>query len=172
MGRAIAWWVVLAGLWLALIDNHHLDELTAGLFATVVGSPVAVVASDRLSPGACVPGATLLVLPRVAWPMTLDTGLLLRALWQTVVLRRPARGAGRRGGAAGGGRRRGAGARRDGRRDAPSGADASRPGACGRGLARDARVPAFPAGGARAMREIVAGILLFCGVGLELAAAL
>jgi hypothetical protein len=32
------------------------------------------------------------VLPRVAWRMTLDTGLLLRALWQTVVLRRPVRG--------------------------------------------------------------------------------
>lgn len=92
MARAVAWWLVLAGLWMALIDNHHLDELAAGLGVTVAATVVAIVASDRMSPGVRIPSAVLLVLPRVAWRMTLDSGLLLRALWQTVVLRRPVRG--------------------------------------------------------------------------------
>jgi hypothetical protein len=92
MARALTWWLVLAGLCLALIDNHHLDELAAGLLATVLGTAVAVVASDRMSPGARIPVAAVLVLPWVALRAVLDAGLLLRALWQTVVLRRPVRG--------------------------------------------------------------------------------
>jgi hypothetical protein len=92
MARVIAWWVVLAGLWMALDDNHHLDEMAAGLGATIVATAVTLFALDRMSPGVRIPPAALLVLPRIAWRSTLDTGLLLRALWQTVVLRRPARG--------------------------------------------------------------------------------
>jgi hypothetical protein len=92
MGRAIAWWLVLAGLWLALVDNHHLDELVAGAAVVTLATAAALFASARMSPGARIPLAALPVLPRVAWRMTLDTGLLLRALWQTVVLRRPVRG--------------------------------------------------------------------------------
>jgi hypothetical protein len=92
MARAFGWAVVLAGLWLALIDNHHLDELAAGLGVTVVGTAVAVVALNRMSPGVRLPARAVAVLPRVAWRMTADAGLLLRALWQTVVLRRPVRG--------------------------------------------------------------------------------
>jgi hypothetical protein len=92
MTRAIVWWLVLGGFWLALVDNHHLDELVAGAGATTLATMVALVASDRMSPGARIPLAALRVLPRVAWRMTLDAGLLLRALWQTVVLRRPVRG--------------------------------------------------------------------------------
>jgi hypothetical protein len=92
MARVIAWWVVLAGLWMALDDNHHLDEMAAGLGATIVATAVTLFALDRMSPGVRIPPAALLVLPRIAWRSTLDTGLLLRALWQTVVLRRPVRG--------------------------------------------------------------------------------
>jgi hypothetical protein len=92
MARAIWWWVVLAGLWLALIDNHHLDELVAGIVATLLGTVVAVIASDRMSPGARIPLRAVRVLPEVTLRMALDSGLLLRALWQTVVLRRPVRG--------------------------------------------------------------------------------
>src|SRR5918996_4456087 len=92
MSRAVVWWVVLGGFWLALIDNHHLDELLAGAAAVTLGTAVAVVATDRMSPGARVPLAALGVLPRVAWQMTVDSWLLLRALWQTAVLRRPVRG--------------------------------------------------------------------------------
>jgi hypothetical protein len=77
---------------MALIDNHHLDELAAGLGVTIAATAVAIVASDRMSPGVRIPVAALLVLPRVAWRMALDSGLLLRALWQTVVLRHPVRG--------------------------------------------------------------------------------
>jgi len=92
MARAVAWWLVLAALWLALVDNHHLDELLAGAFVATLGTAVAVVASSRTSPGVRIPPAAIRVLPRVFWRMTLDSGLLLRALWQTVVLRRPVRG--------------------------------------------------------------------------------
>src|SRR5438034_426664 len=92
MRRAVGWWVVLAGLWLALVDNHHLDELAAGAAAATAGTVVALVAWDRMAPDLRVPRGLLGVLPRVAWRMALDSGLLLRALWQTVVLRRPVRG--------------------------------------------------------------------------------
>ena len=92
MTRAITWWVVLAGLWMALIDNHHLDELVAGLGVTIVATAVALFALDRTSTGVEIPLAALRVLPRTAWRMAADSGLLLRALWQTVVLRRPVRG--------------------------------------------------------------------------------
>jgi hypothetical protein len=92
MSRALVWWLVLAGLWMALIDNHHLDEITAGLGVTIAATAVALVALNRMSPGVRIPSRALVVLPRVLWRMTLDTGLLLRALWQTVVLRRPVRG--------------------------------------------------------------------------------
>jgi hypothetical protein len=92
MARVIAWWVVLAGLWMALDDNHHLDEMAAGLGATIVATAVTLFALDRMSPGVRIPPAALLVLPRIAWRSTLDPGLLLRALGQTVVLRRPVRG--------------------------------------------------------------------------------
>jgi len=92
MLRATGWWAVLAGLWLALIDNHHLDELAAGLGVTIVATGIALFALDRMSPGIRIPPSALRVLPKVIWQMTLDAGLLLRALWQTVVLRRPVRG--------------------------------------------------------------------------------
>jgi hypothetical protein len=92
MARAITAWVVLAGLCMALDDNHHLDEMAAGLGVTIVATAVALFALERMSPGVRIPPAALLVLPRVAWRSTLDVGLLLRALWQTVVLGRPVRG--------------------------------------------------------------------------------
>jgi hypothetical protein len=92
MMRAIAWWLVLAGLWLVLVDNHHRDELVAGAAAVTAGTVVALVASSRMSTGARLPRGALRVLPRVAWRMAADSGLLLGALWQTVVLRHPVRG--------------------------------------------------------------------------------
>ena len=92
MARAIAWWAVLAGLWMALIDNHHLDEMAAGLGVTIVATAVALFALKRMSPGVRIPPRALIVLPRTAWRMVADSGLLLRALWQTIALRRPVRG--------------------------------------------------------------------------------
>jgi hypothetical protein len=92
MARALTWWLLLAGLWMALIDNHHLDELAAGLGVTIVATAVTLFALDRMSPGVRIPVSALLVLPNVAWRMAADSALVLRALWQTVVLRRPVRG--------------------------------------------------------------------------------
>jgi len=92
MRSAIGWWLVLAGLWLAMVDNHHRDEIVAGAAAATAGTVVALVAARRMSPGARLPRGALRVLPRVTWRTAADSGLLLRALWQTVVLRRPVRG--------------------------------------------------------------------------------
>jgi hypothetical protein len=90
--RAVCWWLVLAGLWLMLSDNHHGDELVVGAIAATAGTVVALVASDRMAPDARMPWGALALLPRVAWRMVADSGLLLAALWQTVALRRPVRG--------------------------------------------------------------------------------
>src|SRR5690242_21322232 len=92
MARAAAWWIVLFAFWMALSDNHHLDELVAGAAVAVVGAVVAVFAQARMSPGVQIPFAAVLALPRVAWQMARDVGVLLGALWQTVALRRPVRG--------------------------------------------------------------------------------
>src|SRR5262245_20229804 len=54
----LAWWVVCAALWLALVDRTPLDELLAGLVATILGATAAVlVRRQRL----------LLVRPRARW---------------------------------------------------------------------------------------------------------
>jgi len=92
MRRAIGWWVVLAGLWLALSDNVHADELVVGAFAATLGTAVALIAWDRMVPALRLPPGAPAQAPRIAWRMVLESWLLLLALWQTVVLRRPVRG--------------------------------------------------------------------------------
>src|SRR3954452_12924800 len=92
MLRALAWWIALAALWLLLVDNHHADELVAGAFVVSLGTAVALAASSRMSTGARIPLSAVRILPRLVWRVALDSGLVLRALWQTVVLRRPVRG--------------------------------------------------------------------------------
>src|SRR4051812_29669641 len=92
MTRAVGWWVALAGLWLALVDNHHLDELVAGAASATAGTVVALVAWDPMARDVRGPRRLPVVRPRVAGRMALDSGLLRRALWQPVVLRRPVRG--------------------------------------------------------------------------------
>jgi hypothetical protein len=90
--RAVCWWLALAGLWLLLSDNHHGDELVVGAVAATLGTVVALVAWDRMVPSLRWPRGALADVPRIAWRMALESWLLLRALWQTVVLRRPVRG--------------------------------------------------------------------------------
>src|SRR5205085_369344 len=85
---------------------------------------------------------------------------------------RPQACARRRGRAADRGGDRGARAGRARRGHAQAGADAARADPRRRVVAWDARLPALPSGGAGAVRETIAGVLLFAGVGLELAAAL
>jgi hypothetical protein len=92
MRRAITWWLALAALWLALVDNHHLDEMVAGAAVATLATAAAVVAADRMSPGIRLPLSALWTVPHLGWRLALDTAVLLRALWQTVVLRRPVRG--------------------------------------------------------------------------------
>lgn len=90
--RMIVWWVLLAGFWLALVDNHHLDELAVGALTAVAGAGVAAFATSRLDTGARIPPRSWLRLPRVAWLLARDSALLLAALWRAVVLRRDVRG--------------------------------------------------------------------------------
>jgi multisubunit Na+/H+ antiporter MnhE subunit len=54
----LAWWVVCAAVWLALVDRTPLDELLTGLVATTLGATAAVlVRSQRI----------LLLRPRARW---------------------------------------------------------------------------------------------------------
>src|SRR3954452_2360072 len=92
MGRAIAWWLALAGVWLAVGDNHHPHEMVARAAGATAPPAPALGPSVRISPGIRLPRSTLGTLPHLVWRLALDTVLLLRALWQTVVLRRPVRG--------------------------------------------------------------------------------
>ena len=90
--RAVCWWLVLAGLWLVLSDNLHADELVVGAVCATIGTVIALIAWDRMVPAVRVPRRAPAQVPRIAWRMVVDSWLLLRALWQTVVLRRPVRG--------------------------------------------------------------------------------
>jgi len=90
--RAVCWWLVLAGLWLALSDNLHGDELVVGAVAATLGTVVALIAWDRMVAAVRLPPGAPAQVPRIALRMVKESWLLLRALWQTVVLRRPVRG--------------------------------------------------------------------------------
>lgn len=90
--RAVCWWMTQFGLWMVLADNIHLDEIVTGAVAATAGTIVALVAWDRMGAGVRMPRAVGADALRAAWRMVPDSWLLLRALWQTVVLRRPVRG--------------------------------------------------------------------------------
>jgi multisubunit Na+/H+ antiporter MnhE subunit len=88
----LVWWVLLAALWLALVDTVAVPELVTGAVAAAIAATGAVlVRSQRL----------LLLRPRAAWlrhagrPLLrvgLDLGPLLRALWRRGIRRRDEHG--------------------------------------------------------------------------------
>jgi hypothetical protein len=90
----LAWWIVSAALWLALVDNQPLPELIAGAVVATLAATAAVLVRRwdrpfrlRLPPGA--PARALRQLAGLAG----DVPALLRVLWWRGVLRRPGHGA-------------------------------------------------------------------------------
>jgi multisubunit Na+/H+ antiporter MnhE subunit len=86
------WWVLLAALWLALVDTVVAPELVAGAVAAAVAATGAVVVRAN---------RRVVTRPRVAWLRSAwrplvgtfrDMGPLAVALWRRGVLRRPEQG--------------------------------------------------------------------------------
>jgi hypothetical protein len=86
------WWLTLMGLWMLLADNIHGDEIVTGAVVATAGATVAIVAWDRMAGGVGMPRGVAAGALRAGWRLVPDSWLLLRALWQTVVRRRPVRG--------------------------------------------------------------------------------
>ena len=96
LSQAVFWivsWVLLTGLYLLLVvDSIDLSELVMGAVAAAVGAAAGTaVRSQRL----------VVFRPRLYWALglwrlplqaVLDTGILVAALWRSLVLRRPVDG--------------------------------------------------------------------------------
>lgn len=87
------WWVVLAALWLALVDTVVVPELVAGAVAAAIAATGAVIVRGQ---------RRLVLRPRLGWvrcagrPLwgtVADLVPLARALWRRGVRRREERGA-------------------------------------------------------------------------------
>lgn len=88
----VIWWVLLAALWLALVDTVKAPELVAGAVAAAIAATGAVIVRGRRK---------LLLRPDPSWvratwrPLlatVTDLGPLGRALWRRGVRRAPDRG--------------------------------------------------------------------------------
>jgi multisubunit Na+/H+ antiporter MnhE subunit len=88
----VIWWVVLAGLWLALVDTVVTPELVAGAVAAAIAATGAVVVRQQ---------RRVLLRPRAVWLLAAwrpllasvtDLRLLAVALWRRGVRRRPEEG--------------------------------------------------------------------------------
>ena len=84
----LVWWVLLAALWLALVDTVVGPELVAGAVAAAIAATGAVIVRQQ---------RRLLLRPRLAWVLSAgrplrgtvaDLAPLGRALWRRGVLRR------------------------------------------------------------------------------------
>jgi multisubunit Na+/H+ antiporter MnhE subunit len=88
----LMWWVLLAALWLALVDTVLVPELAAGAVAAAVAATGAVIVRQQ---------RRLLLKPRAAWIRSAGRPLvrtvtdlvpLARALWRRGVMRRAEHG--------------------------------------------------------------------------------
>jgi multisubunit Na+/H+ antiporter MnhE subunit len=88
----LAWWAVLALLWLVLVDTVEYQELLAGAIAAAVAATVATAVHRR---------GYIRFWPRAAWlretpylvvDVVVDCGLLAAALWRHVVRHQPVTG--------------------------------------------------------------------------------
>ncbi len=84
VGSFLAWWVALAGLWLALDYTLVVPELVAGAVAAGLGAGAAVAARVRFR----IAPRWLRLAWRPAAQMLPDTAVLIVALWGRLVLRR------------------------------------------------------------------------------------
>jgi multisubunit Na+/H+ antiporter MnhE subunit len=89
----LIWWVLLAALWLALVDTVLVPELVAGAVSAAIAATGAVIVREQ---------RRLLLRPKAAWirsagrPLrrtVTDLGPLARALWRRGIRRRDEHGA-------------------------------------------------------------------------------
>jgi multisubunit Na+/H+ antiporter MnhE subunit len=88
----VAWWVLCAALWLALVDRTRLDELLTGVVAATIGATASVLVRQE---------RRIVLRPRARWlvqiwrpllALVTDLWPLTRALVVRGVLRRPGTG--------------------------------------------------------------------------------
>jgi multisubunit Na+/H+ antiporter MnhE subunit len=89
----LAWWAVLAALWLLFVDTLRGDEAVVGAGAAALGATVATAVHSRgyirFSPRP----AWLREVPYLIVAVVVDCGILGRALWRRVVRGQRTRGA-------------------------------------------------------------------------------
>jgi multisubunit Na+/H+ antiporter MnhE subunit len=87
-----AWWLVLAGLWLLLVESLAPAELIVGALAAAIAASVAEAVREqgymRFAPSP----AWIRHGPRIAWQILVDCSILAVALVRQVLGGRPARG--------------------------------------------------------------------------------
>lgn len=89
----IAWWVVLAVLWLLLVDKLKGSELIAGALAAAVGATFSTLVRARSPHSFRLRARWMLGLWRLPPQAALDVGVLAAALWRHLILRRSVSGA-------------------------------------------------------------------------------
>jgi multisubunit Na+/H+ antiporter MnhE subunit len=87
-----AWWAALAVVWLLLVDTFQADELVVGAVAAAIAATVGTVVQRRGYIRFWPRAAWVLETPYLIGGIVVDCGLLARALWRRLVLRRPVHG--------------------------------------------------------------------------------
>jgi hypothetical protein len=77
--RLVLWWLVLWGLWLLYVGQHHLQEVVAGAIAAAVSVGV-VAATGRLRAYRLARGELGRAAWRLPWHVVLDFGVISLAL--------------------------------------------------------------------------------------------
>jgi len=83
----LAWWGVLAVIWLLLVDTFATDELLVGAAAAGIAASVATAVHRRGYIRFWPRAAWAREVPSLVWEATLDCGRLADALWRRVVRR-------------------------------------------------------------------------------------
>jgi multisubunit Na+/H+ antiporter MnhE subunit len=88
----LVWWVLLAALWLALIDNSDPADLAAGALAAAISATATVLVRGQRKVLLRFRVRWLRVLPSLVVSVAGGLIVVARAVWRRGVLRRPERG--------------------------------------------------------------------------------
>jgi multisubunit Na+/H+ antiporter MnhE subunit len=89
----LAWWAVLVAAWLLLVDTVRADEVAVGLVAAALSATLAAAVHQRGYIRFWPRARWVREIPYLLWDVIVDCGLLVGALWRSVVLRQEVRGA-------------------------------------------------------------------------------
>jgi multisubunit Na+/H+ antiporter MnhE subunit len=88
----IAWWLLLAALWLLLIDNTDAADIAAGALAAAIAATASVLVRGQRATTLRFRARWLRVLPALLASVARDLPAVARVVWARGVLRRPERG--------------------------------------------------------------------------------